>query len=48
VNDNTVVVMISVLLLFMIMCKLCYCVANNFLCSCVYDCVCMDHKSEIN
>ena len=32
----------------MVMCKLRYCVANHFLCSCVYDRVCMDHESEIN
>jgi len=25
-----------------------YCVANHYLCSCVYDCICMDHEPEIN
>jgi len=25
---------------------MCYCMANHFLCSCFYDCVCdMDHES---
>jgi len=25
-----------------------YCVANHFLCPCVYDRVCMNHESAIN
>jgi len=36
----------------LVMCKtdsvMRYCVANNFLCSCVYDRVCMDHESATN
>ena len=54
VVDNTVVVMIKCFTPLNVghvqnrFCNVLYCVANHFLCCCVYDCICIDHESATN
>jgi len=53
-DDQQLLLSSGVILSMLVMCKtdsvMRYCVAmaNHFLCSCVYDRVCMDHESAIN